>query len=722
MTAFRDLLSGCARVVVGASVVGASLLSTSCGGGGGDNYAAKPMVLVQFLFVDRALQPSFPTGVQALPRNAQIIFEFSEQVDPNSVNEQTIALRAGPTFQSIPKGSFQVFGHRVVFDPTITQQGTPNPFGFASVTQYSIELPAQGQANDVVLNRDRDPLLTSFFTTFTTSDKFLRELEPPSILTPYFLPGINPVTQLVPGNAILALPFDEAMDPASFSLAAQTPTNFDGLDVRYSADLATYPLNLPVAGAIVPGSVTWDAAAKTYFFRPVFSFGDAKFVFTVTVTSNLKDLSGNPLINPRSFGPFTCDGLGKSTGRILVEGFDTSTDSDGGASNADWGFTTLSTLEGAAITTRRVWIEGAQFALDRNGGQYNPIVDPLIGAQLNQYLANVNPPTSLGRRVMWAVADHEMGPNGSITTVSWGPDSNATFAALYPDVILRVGYQKSSTLTLAPSFSGNYVGTPLIIYKGQYPVGQAANVGNEHASIGTPPYAQHAPLFNFRGYVDWPAPTSYFDWDDGDSSVDGDAVFLLDASVAEGDTFQQLRGWFAVTAPNSGVLIAGFPTRRMYTIYEDDKPNPPSNFVAGIINPEPSWTDTAFTLTRRVSLAQSRFYTPQPVDPAGNTYVAPFSTQATFGTKSNYAPAILSPSVQSGGTTVLVEYQGAFSLDALSQRTVINLALPSTAWTTNVNDCDGFPYIRWRVTLTSNLITNQVAKLSSIALPVERIP
>jgi len=723
MTSIRGLFGRLGKFTAAVAVTGAAVLSTSCGGGGGDNYAARPMVLVQFLFVDRALQPSFPTGVQALPRNAQIVFEFSEQVDAGSVNEQTIALRAGPTFQALPKGSFQVVGNRVIFDPTVTQQGTPNPFGFDPVTQYNVELPAQGETNDVVLNRDRDPLLTSFFTTFTTSDGFLRELDPPSIVRLYFIPGQDPLTRQVPGNGIMALEFDEAMDPSSFNLAAQLATVNDGVDVRYSAD-PQYTINQlnGVAGKIIPGSFSWDASAKTFFFVPVFSFGDKKYVFNVVVSSKLTDLSGNNLINPRSFGPFTGDGTGKVSGTILEESFDVATDADPANTTADWGFTTLGQLEGAAITTRRVFIEGARFALDQNGGQYNPIVDPLTGAQLNQFVAGVNPPTDQGRRVMWACSDTELGADGSITTVSWGPDSNATFAAKYPDVILRVGYQKSNSLSLAATFSGNYVGSPLIIYKGEYSVNQAANVANEHASIGTPPYAQHAPLFNSRGYVNWPAPTSFFDWDEGVAGTDNDSILLLDASVKEGDTFQQLRGWFAVTAPNSGVLIAGFPTRRMYATYEEDVPNPPSNFVAGIINPEPSWTDTAFTITKRVSTAQSRFYTPANVDPAGNIYAPPYSVQTTFGVKSNYKPAILQPGIQAGGALVLVEYQGAFVLDTLSNRTLINMALPSTPFTTNVNDCDTYPYLRWRIKLTSNLISNTVAKIQKISVPVEKLP
>src|SRR5262245_53317194 len=163
--------AGVLRWTAGAAAAAAALAATSCGGGGGDSFAAKPMVLVQFRYVDRSLTPSFPTGTSQLPRNAQIAFQFAEQVDPSSVNDQTIALRTGAGFQSVPKGAFQVAGSEVIFDPTLTQQGTPNPFGFEPNQQFTIDLPGHGQANDVVRNRDNDPLTESFFTTFATSDK-----------------------------------------------------------------------------------------------------------------------------------------------------------------------------------------------------------------------------------------------------------------------------------------------------------------------------------------------------------------------------------------------------------------------------------------------------------------------------------------------------------------------------------------------------------------------
>jgi hypothetical protein len=125
-----------------------------------------------------------------------------------------------------------------------------------------------------------------------------------------------------------------------------------------------------------------------------------------------------------------------------------------------------------------------------------------------------------------------------------------------------------------------------------------------------------------------------------------------------------------------------------------------------------------------VSRAQSLFYTPDASDLGGNSYNPPYSdaSKRTFGVKSNYMPAILVPSIQSGGTQVLVEYQGATALEATSGRSKANEAFPFTAWTTSVNDCDTFPYLRWRITLSSNLISNQVAKVGSVQVPVLQSP
>ena len=729
----RQMFNRAGALALVVAVIGLALVTTSCGGSSGQ--AAKPMVLLEFLFVDRSLQPTAPTGTENLPRNAQLLMVFSELVSPRSVNNQTIQVRFGPTGQSVPLGSFSVDGNTVRFDPTVTAQGQPNPFGFLPVTQYLVDIPSYDQQQDVIRNLDDDPNLDTFFTTFVTSDGYLRELVPPEIVRVYSIPDrfeVNPLTGQWPGNGIMAFEFSEPMAPASFVLGGPGgPDEFTTIDVRYDLD-AEINIASGIAGLPIPGFFTVDPSATTFFFNPTFSFGDQKYVFNAQVFQGLRDLSGNLLVNPRSFGDYTCDGRGQATGQVLEENFLSFANIDYTKTDADWGATEEGVLQGQAITSRNAYIFGWQFQdADGDGnsddlarvGQYSPLISPLIGAALNQFVSNITPPTSQGRRVLWAFSDTEMGDAGTVTGAAWGPDSNATFAAIYPQLILRCGFQKQSSMNLSPDFVGNYEGTPLTVFSGEYRVPQAANVGDtvpEGNNSGDPAdYSinpgcnnnHNAPLFNSTGFQPWPAFSTYFDWEPGDPIIDNDRVFLFDASADEGDTWQQLRGWFAVTYPCSGILINGYPNRRMYTTFEGETPNPLSNFAAGILNPEPSMSDTSFTITKRVSVAQVLFYTDgnQPTN----------SVARTLGKESDYLPFQLTPQVQTGGATVRVEFNACDAVEA-DRRTVNQTAPFLPGWTETIDDCDGFANIRWRIALVSNLISGRRARLTNVALPLVR--
>lgn len=708
------------------AVLGVVTLATSCGGGSG--YAAKDMVLMEFLFVDRGLVPTAPTGTENLPRNAQILLVFSEQVDPESCNDQTIQIRYGASGQSVPKGSFSVDGNTVRFDPTVTAQGQPNPLGFLPVTQYLVDIPNFEEQPAVVNNLDNDPNLVTFFTTFVTSEGFLRELIPPEVLRVYSVPDrfdVNPLTGQWPGNGFMGIEFSEAMDPSTFVLGgAGGHDERTGVDVRYvpwaQINIDNGLVSPDGVGFAIPGSFTHDAAATTYFFHPTFSFGDGKYVFAVQVFQGLKDLCGNLLVNPGSFGPYTCDGTGISTGTVLAEEFTSITDYDiANSDGADWGASEEGVLQGQEITSREAYIYSYTFqgTGPNDYGQYSAIISPMIGAALNLYVSGVSPPTSMGRRVMWAINDDEMGESGSVTAAGWGPDSNATFAAIYPNIFLRCGLQKMASLSLSPSFQGNYDGKPQVVYTGSYQVPQSGNVGNT-ISVTDPmgyPFGRgcsatwNNPIWDYTGFQPWPDFTTFFEWDAGDPLVPGDSVFLFDASVQEGDTWQQVRGWFAATYPCSGILIPGFPNRRMYSTYEEDTPNPPPSFAAGILNPEPSVTDNCFTITKRVSMAQCLFYTdgfqPSP------------SAALTFGSDSDYLPVEMEPTVQSGGASVLIEFQACNAVEA-NRRTVNQAAGAPTDWLEDIHLCDGYGCIRWRIYLVSNLISNQRARVYRVVVPI----
>lgn len=731
----RRIFARPARIASLACVTLVSSLMASCGGGGGT--AAKDMALVEFLLVDRALAPVAATGTDNLPRNAQILMVFSELVNPNSVNNQTIQMRFGPSFQSVPKGSFSVTANTVRFDPTVTADGQPNPFGFDPVTQYTVDIPNFEEQQDVVQNADNDPNLTTFFTVFTTSDGFLRELVPPQITGVGFVPGPDPVTGNIPGDGLMYFDFSEPMAPDSFVRAP-----FNGpdpaattIDVRYTtatinagAGLTTVDTNMNPIGTPVDGSFTPDASATRYFFRPTFSFGDEKFEFFAEVFQGLRDLSGNLLVNPGSYGPFVCDGLGRAPGNVIEENFLTEDDRDLFATDADWNNEVEGAVRGQEITSRTTYVFGYQQAddfgtnIDSGRGQYAPIPDPLTGRNLNDVVSGISPPTSDGRRTMWAFDDSEMGRSGSVTDVAWGPDSNGTFAATYDNVILRMGFQKDTSLSLGTSFTGNYDGSPAVVFNGEYNVSQMGNVGDtpghpvtmhqggyQQNPGCTTPANWNSPLYTATGFYSWPALTNFFEWDDGVAGIEGDSVFLFDASVVEGDNWQQIRAWFGSTFPCSGVLIGGFPQRRLYATYEENTANPTENFPLGILNPEPTVMDTCFTVTKRVSFAQSIFYYE-----SGNAIQA--SNGNTFGENSDYLPAEITPAVQAGGATVEIEFQGATLVED-DQITLIESA-PFTEWTRNIDDCDGFPKIRYRLSLISNLVSGEVAEVTQVRIPI----
>jgi hypothetical protein len=285
-----------------------------------------------------------------------------------------------------------------------------------------------------------------------------------------------------------------------------------------------------------------------------------------------------------------------------------------------------------------------------------------------------------------------------------------------------MGFQKNASIALGTSFSGNYEGTPATIYNGGYDVVQSSNVGNtpgEPQEAHTGGYPQNPgctqftpwnqPLFNATGFYPWPDLTTFFEYDNGDPVVDGDRVLLFDASVDEGDSFQQIRGWFGVTYPCSGVLISGFPNRRLRATYEEDDANPTTNFTGGVLNPEPSVMDMCFHITTRTSIAQSLFF--METLPPG-----PTNSPETFGTATDYRQAEIVPSTQSGGAQVIVEFQGAQLVE--SDRRTANLAGAVTDWTRDINECDGFANIRYRVFLVSNLSSGAIAELQTLRIPM----
>ena len=401
----------------------------------------------------------------------------------------------------------------------------------------------------------------------------------------------------------------------------------------------------------------------------------------------------------------------------IVEEFATNANEDANETTADWNNAAVEAdvLRSIPVTSRTATIFGYRFTdtgSNSGRGEYQPEPEFLIGQDLGVAQPGLDPAASLGRRIQMAFTAAEIGAAGTITSVEWGPDRNATAGATYPNVRLRMGYQASDSMNLGSSFSANFDGSPTLIVDETYTVNATANVGNTpdeptEPHVGSYPENPgcqtggqwNKPLFDFTGFYPWPSPSAWFDWDPARSSG---AVMLFDASVAMGDATQRVRSWRARTYPCSGILIGGFPERELRSTYEQDAPNPPDNFQAGDVNPGPRVCDTRFTLTTLLSRGVSLFY------------------EGAYGTANDFGAASLLPAAQQDAATVQVEYQGVQQV--LADRRTIDTNGAFTPWTSNVNDCDGFRYIRFRISLRADPSTLAPARVERIVIPLTEAP
>jgi hypothetical protein len=705
-----------------------AFLLGSCGGGGGGGGPSPSVVSVRFLGAGGVEVPN--VAPDAVPRNAWVEIRFSSPVDPRTIVDPNIQVRRGPHFQEVSLGTFSVDGERVLFDPTHVPGAPERPFGFPGGTEFQVLVPANVATGEMVRGKGGTPVHATFAALFTTTESWMHEEVPPHLTGSRFVDGTHPDGR-IGARATLVLEFDEAIDPESL-LATTFPVAGprDGVEARYDAG-DPVSIGAGLAGQPILVTLTPSGDAREIRVDPVYTWGDLPYRFHVNALPGLRDLAGNALAEGVTLGPWTCGGGGDAPASwFLAVGFDEVVDADPLPTTARWA---QPSARGVAtplpITSRRQHVRGADVAQDpafAPVGAYFVLATPLIGAALNQFVVGVTPPTSLGRRELLAFEAGELGAAGEITAAAWGPDRNATFAASYPQLVLRLGYQRDRSFTLDPNVLANYRDPPAVEYRGPYAVAQRANVGNEVPSTanptGTPAYD---PLFLFSGFVDYPAFAVPFPWVPGDVEAGAGEVLLLDVSCAEGDTWQDRRTFHYVFRRTGLGLLSGVPLRTLLTTFEGAEANPPAVAAAPGVgaapNPMPMVFDTAFTIVSRRGVAQSRFYTPAAGDPTDPTPTVPRSRATTLGTASIYDAAIVTPSVFPAGTEVVVEYQGASGLLAGS-RTEPDPALPMTPWTRSSHDCDGLPYLRWRLSLTGDLATQRLPRVEAVVVPIRRRP
>ena len=192
-----------------------------------------------------------------VPTNAKIFASFSEAMDPSSLTTATILVKQGTT--AVP-GAVAVGADGLSLTFTPAANLSASLVYTATITAGSKSAVGHALAADHVWS----------FTTGATADT-----------TAPTVSGTNPASNGtgVAINSKVAATFDKAMDPASINAAA--------FSVKQGAT--------PVAGSVAYGSL-----GSTATFTPSVAL-PANTVFTATIATGSKDLSGNALASAYSW-------------------------------------------------------------------------------------------------------------------------------------------------------------------------------------------------------------------------------------------------------------------------------------------------------------------------------------------------------------------------------------------------------------------------------------
>jgi hypothetical protein len=162
-----------------------------------------------------------------------------------------------------------------------------------------------------------------------------------------------------------------------------------------------------------------------------------------------------------------------------------------------------------------------------------------------------------------------------------------------------------------------------------------------------------------------------------------------------GNTYQQHRTYLSVDQvfgvcrcgqffgcqPNNSVGL-----RQMDTNYLGDSPNP-APVPLTVANPAPFVHVMQFELAKLRSDGQSKYYNTLTPDP-------------------DYLTPIINPVVQQGGAQLIMTWSG--SADGITE---------DVPFTTDINACDGFQYIRFHAILRTNIFTGFRAQVSLLEVP-----
>ena len=191
-------------------------------------------------------------GATSVSPSAPVTVTFSEAMDATTITASTITLKLASSGTAVAGTvSYNASTHVATFIPNAT---------LAQTTAYT--LTVAGTVKDVAGNQ----MVTPFVLGFTTGDTV-----PPTILT------VSPpnLSTGVPAGTTVQVAFSEPMTASTITTSTIFLTNTS-------------------TSAVVPATVTYNAATNTATLLPTAALSGST-TYTLTVTTGVKDLSGNAL-------------------------------------------------------------------------------------------------------------------------------------------------------------------------------------------------------------------------------------------------------------------------------------------------------------------------------------------------------------------------------------------------------------------------------------------
>ena len=608
-------------------------------------------------------------------RNERLEFKFSVQVRKGSVDDRSIRVdEVSGASKGAAIGARIVRGNVVTFDPQRTQRNydaskepnapfveKDNPTGFSSYQDFEVEVAAQPESSHTVKSTTGGSVLAFFSGTFTTNSSY----DDPVPGQPYFvgdhgtgLLGFEPprsgATGLVDEDALVVLEFSE-------------PILIDTLDPSSTVIVTRITVNEQIPGYVKADPT--EPSGRRFFFVPSVGFGSDTANFQgwdvqVTLTTGITDLAGNALKRPVILPVFRTRYVsGKASCSSITESFNDQKkmDAQTTATGGEWNTIEKGALRGGGATAFPAQVYQPTVANTVPSLVRTRVAEPLVAKTVPPGVGGGCQVRPTGSRVQMLYVPAEVGAEGAIVGVGWGPSSNALFASTHPEIIISMGH--TSLGGLGVSFAGNVnIGSPQQVYKGQYDIPQAKNI--------------NPPLLD-TGYWDWPTFQTPFEWNGVDNLV-------FDSACDGANNCQILRVGFVPA-------VVAYSIRRAASLnYKGTNADFTTDSVI---------YDIRFKKRRRKTQAISAWY-------------------ELASDKPIFATPIVSPVGQPGGVTVQLEVEGA---DGRPDPFVVGgfIADPTTGtgFTEIASEIDGHRFFRFRLSMYANLSTNQTARIASVQFP-----